>query len=388
MEQISGEWKVVHRTLGGDFYGGTSGIGVFLARLFAVTGEKLFRTTSRAAIERALSAASSIFPAGRIGFYSGATGIAYAAIIAGELLHDPGLVERGLAMLEDLQEDDPDGQPLDVISGSAGAIPVLLGFEEKYQKNALGLLAKRHGDRLLNSARRRAEGWSWDTLQTSNGYDLTGFSHGTSGIAWALLELSQRTGIETFQDAAFQGFAYERRHYDNETENWPDFRTLNEPGADRNRKPGFGVAWCHGAPGIGLARLRAYEIAGDDLWRSEALAALRTTGKYLEPDAIASQNFSLCHGLAGNAELSLLARRAFKDDGYAKIAEAVGYQGIELYQKARNPWPCGVIGGGETPNLMLGLAGIGYFYLRLCEPDKVPSVLIVTPCDILSATRQ
>ena len=252
------------------------------------------------------------FLAGRIGFYSGTTGIAYAAIIAGELLHDSGLVERGLAMLEDLQEDDPDSQGLDVISGSAGAIPVLLGFEEKYHKSALGLLAKRHGDRLLNSAHRRAEGWSWDTLQTSNGYDLTGFSHGTSGISWALLELSKRTGIETFRVAALHGFAYERRHYDNETENWPDFRSLNEPDADRNRKPGFGVAWCHGAPGIGLARLRAYEFAGDDLWRSEALAALRTTGRYLEPDAVAGQNFSLCHGLAGNAELVVTGAARFQ----------------------------------------------------------------------------
>ena len=314
--------------------------------------------------------------------------MAYAAIIAGELLHDPGLVERGLAMLEDLQEDDPDSQGLDVISGSAGAIPVLLGFEEKYQKSALGLLAKRHGDRLLNSARRRAEGWSWDTLQTSNGYDLTGFSHGTSGIAWALLELSKRTGIETFRVAALHGFAYERGHYDNETENWPDFRSLNEPDADRNRKPGFGVAWCHRRPGLdsrGYGRMKSQvTICGAvKHWPHCARQV-----DIFEPDAVAGQNFSLCHGLAGNAELSLMARRAFKDDGYAKTAEAVGYQGIELYQKARNPWPCGVIGGGETPNLMLGLAGIGYFHLRLYEPEKVPSVLIVSPCDILSATRQ
>jgi lantibiotic modifying enzyme len=35
------------------------------------------------------------------------------------------------------------------------------------------------------------------------------------------------------------------------------------------------------------------------------------------------------------------------------------------------------MGGGETPNLMLGLAGIGYFYLRLYDPVKYPSVLII-----------
>src|SRR6516225_3714476 len=31
------------------------------------------------------------------------------------------------------------------------------------------------------------------------------------------------------------------------------------------------------------------------------------------------------------------------------------------------------------PNLMLGLAGTGYFYLRLYDPDADPSVLIVAP---------
>jgi len=31
--------------------------------------------------------------------------------------------------------------------------------------------------------------------------------------------------------------------------------------------------------------------------------------------------------------------------------------------------------GGETPNLMLGTAGIGYFYLRLYDSAAVPSVL-------------
>jgi lantibiotic modifying enzyme len=38
-----------------------------------------------------------------------------------------------------------------------------------------------------------------------------------------------------------------------------------------------------------------------------------------------------------------------------------------------------VPGGGETASLMLGLAGIGYFYLRLHDPEGIPSVLIIRP---------
>ena len=47
-----------------------------------------------------------------------------------------------------------------------------------------------------------------------------------------------------------------------------------------------------------------------------------------------------------------------------------------------------VPGGGETPNLMIGLAGIGYFYLRLYDPVAVPSVLIMQPVDTANAGSQ
>ena len=38
-------------------------------------------------------------------------------------------------------------------------------------------------------------------------------------------------------------------------------------------------------------------------------------------------------------------------------------------------WRCGLLGVGEVPGLMLGLAGIGYGLLRLGVPERVPSVL-------------
>ena len=62
---------------------------------------------------------------------------------------------------------------------------------------------------------------------------------------------------------------------------------------------------------------------------------------------------------------------------YKAIADQVGKHGIEQHQKNAIPWSCGVMGAGETPNLMQGPAGIGYFYLRLYDPVKYPSVLII-----------
>lgn len=48
MEKLDGAWKVAHRALTPDLYGGTSGIALFLNRLYAFTGEKIFRETRKA----------------------------------------------------------------------------------------------------------------------------------------------------------------------------------------------------------------------------------------------------------------------------------------------------------------------------------------------------
>ena len=62
--------------------------------------------------------------------------------------------------------------------------------------------------------------------------------------------------------------------------------------------------------------------------------------------------------------------------GVEGVAESVAQEGFDRFEKRRIPWPCGLPDANETPDLMLGLAGIGYFYLRLAAPAKIPSVLL------------
>jgi lantibiotic modifying enzyme len=88
-------------------------------------------------------------------------------------------------------------------------------------------------------------------------------------------------------------------------------------------------------------------------------------------------NFSLCHGLGGNADLLINASIVLDDPARMALPEQAGDQGIEQIERQDLRWPCGVTEGDETPNLMLGTAGIGYFYLRLWDPRLVPSVLIL-----------
>ncbi len=83
--------------------------------------------------------------------------------------------------------------------------------------------------------------------------------------------------------------------------------------------------------------------------------------------------------MGGNADLLIAAADALGRSGLRQVAEEAARTAIQQIEPNDMPWPCGVNGGGETPNLMLGLAGIGHFFLRLYDSGAVPSLLLVHP---------
>lgn len=216
------------------------------------------------------------------------------------------------------------------------------------------------------------QGLAWDSPFPARG-PLTGFSHGAAGIAWALLELAAATGENRFRTAGLGGIAYERSLFSTEAGNWPDLRLLERGRkAERDEPAPFQVAWCHGAPGIGLARLLCRPHVAEPFLDEEIKAAVRTTLV-----AGFGINHSLCHGELGNLELVFEAARIFPDSSWeADTQRLLGHTvaGIE-----RDGWLCGNPLATESPGLMTGIAGIGYGLLRCAEPTRVPSVLSLAP---------
>ena len=382
MESLGGRWRQTHRAYGPEVYGGTSGIGLFLARLHAATGEEVFRRTALGALRNALALSEDVEPPARIGAWSGWTGLAAAVLQGAAVLGEESLRAPALALLDRIAAGEADLQVPDVLAGSAGAIPALLLVQRGLGgPSSLLDAAVRLGDHLIATADRSDTGWSWGegsrpgSKQRGN---LTGFSHGAGGIGWSLYELWRATGEERFRRAGEEAFRYERHWYDPERRNWPDLRDPELSGVPAGM-PAFMTAWCHGAPGVGLGRLRVWEITGDETCRAEAEAALATTAANLLGGTEMSQtNYSLCHGLGGNADVLLQGARVLGNPEWRRQAEAVGRRGIETCRLQKLPWPCGTYGSVEVPGLMLGLAGIGWFYLRLADPET-PSPLTILP---------
>jgi hypothetical protein len=94
-------------------------------------------------------------------------------------------------------------------------------------------------------------------------------------------------------------------------------------------------------------------------------------------DEETGMNYSLCHGRGGNAETLLEGARILGEPALLEPAKATALLGIERYEDAGQPWPCGTMGSVQDPGLLLGEAGIAMFLLRLARPD-VPSPLVLT----------
>ena len=261
MEPIGGAWIPAYRSFSAELYSGTSGIALFLGQLYDYTRDPIQRATLEGAMNQSLDAIGSLDPTYRIGFYSGLTGIAYAMMRVGEILEHDRLVKRGVEEMAGLRDVPLDDRFVDVIGGSAGAIPALLQTAKRYKRDDLTEIAVTHGKHLLKLAVKTNEGWSWDTMGVPEQGNLTGHSHGVAGIVTAFLELYTATGDRRFKEAALNGLDYARDHFSAEHANWPDFRRM-DPSVPQ--PPSYVMAWCHGAPGIGLSRLRVRELMEDD----------------------------------------------------------------------------------------------------------------------------
>ncbi|MEO8550098.1 MAG: type 2 lanthipeptide synthetase LanM family protein [Kofleriaceae bacterium] len=351
-------------------YEGLSGCALFLAYLGAVTGDISYRRIARksiALVRRHLERGPAHGPRLDVGGFTGLGGIVYTLTHLAVLWNDPSLVVEAKTIAGLIPASIDDDRALDVISGSAGAIAALAVLNRVSPADELLRIASLCGTHLVEHQQLQDVGAAWTTSVTST-RPLTGFSHGAAGMAWALQKLAAWTGETRFRTAAERAIAYERSTYVEDAGNWPDFRAW--PAAFP--RPDFQVAWCHGAPGIGLARLDNLSIVDDRETLDEIRAALHTT-----VGGDVGANHCLCHGDLGNLDIVLHAAQRGDDFWWTEFAKERADKTIAAIAEH------GVICSHQSciapPGLMTGLAGIGYGLLRIASPERVPSVLVLAP---------
>jgi hypothetical protein len=422
-----GEVRARARALGSDLYQGSAGVGLFLAELATLTADAVHRRTAIGALERSLDIgeamlrarserqAGAFLPA----FLAGPLGVAAAGLRVARLLANEALHDRSHAQLDSMISDllRADSVPfdtvrsadtarsggerpprLDLLSGAAGVIVGLIALSRSAggppASGSRCLDAACHlGRALVSAAEVRGAWWSWSNRAVSgiavDRPPLAGLSHGAAGIALALFELHAATDHRLYLDAARGAFAYEDTLFDPVERNWADLRV--RPSGEGGTRRSFAVAWCHGAAGIALARLRAMALdpAHGARHREQAIVALERAREEVAARRDELSDASLCHGLCGLLDVLLCGAEALGSGGDDSGGlEAFARQAMLALLESRvsvstgqlstgSGWPSGVPSGGPNPSLFLGSAGVGHVLLRLAAgaPERPPSVL-------------
>jgi hypothetical protein len=373
--------------IGPDLYSGSAGIALFLAQLHALTGEPQFRRAAQGAIARSINqihrlpASAAVSP---LSLFCGHLGVAYAARKVAALAGCPEIDAQVAAILDSATLASSGYHERDLIGGNAGAIAPLLVLGRFPGLERCRSLAIALGDELCETAVGFETATDWASAQLpSHGIgtgSMTGLSHGAAGIGLALLELHAATRRADFLQTARAAFEYADSLFDPEQGNWADGKPKEEPAGVITRST-FSMAWCHGAPGIALSRLRAAALDPDlrDKHLAMGRIAIASTLRAIESNLQEPRSdTSLCHGLSGLGEVILIASQLLSELSCHHQANALGQALIDRYGSTGD-WPSGVPSGGPNPSLMLGLAGIGYWLLRLHDPASVVPFLLLMP---------
>lgn len=358
-----------------SLYRGRTGIGLFFVfggeildePAFTSFGATLFEQVSQSAVDAIDANTEPDYP---IGGANGIASIAYGLAIAGDQLQRPDLRSLSVdlsSLITDskIERDTSYG----IVEGSAGAILGLLAVYRMTGEEEVINRAIAAGDHLIDASNPTETGHlSWESPFSS--HPLAGFSHGISGIAYALFSLWAATGCDRFRQTAIDAVQYESQLFDETINNWPDYRLSESDTVER--KANHMDSWCHGRTGVGLARLGIQKYWEGDIISKDLNRALRIPASYYQnvPD-------TLCCGSLGRAELLLQAGNQLDRDPLITTARQLATSAVRDDDDFGMQGPTDCIEQGLfEPSLFIGAAGGGYTLLRLLRSDTVNSVLL------------
>ncbi len=367
-------------TVDESLFAGSTGIALFFVALASYSGMATHRAAAEAATGWLVAYARRTPPA-NVSFFSGRTGLVYLCIklfeLTGRARHRRWATAVAQAIRPHLLRGN--GSP-DLLGGEAGNLVVvaylyqLTGARSWRPVLAAGLR------RLVQYALPGRQGLKW-SYQPASLDSPTGLSHGASGIAHALLELSSGLGPSpALRWLAHQALRYEATYFRPAAGTWlslrtpatapTDLRTLAQAPARLLLGGGRLAGWAHGVAGFTLVRQRA-ALALGPVYAFEAAVGLRSVHRYLARRPLARADYTLCAGRGGLAEV-LLATAEQAALGQARqvaLAALAQRQRLGYYAAPGGTGPAG-------PGLLTGLTGIGYLLLRVLDPGAVASVLL------------
>jgi lantibiotic modifying enzyme len=316
---------------------GNVGVAVFSAALAAVSGETGWADLAA----RTIAGTPSMTD---ISLYLGSSGRGYGLTLVGALLDDRSIVERGVALLEDLPDaPDADAKPLDLLFGLPGIAGALAAVAITTGDGALAAKSVGYARAVERSWRAASCG---SMLERAEAHRI-GVAHGITGITLALGRVHQAT-----DDRQIGRLVDEMIERENERIDRRGGIPARLDAVDRSPDRG----WCWGAAGYVMARRAIAEITGHP-------AALHAVDAGL--DVVREGRGSidrLCCGRAAQADA--LGTSSASLDELVDRPLRWRFEGTETHQNA---------------SLLRGVSGVGITLLRAAAPGRLPQPLTLDP---------
>ena len=212
------------------------------------------------------------------------------------------------ALADNLDQQSPTSDlPIpscDLISGLAGLIGSvnLTRQNDKYKNNSNLIQLQLRSVQLLLNLQREDGSWPNDDNPRTPG--LTGWSHGSAGVAAALGAIHNQVPqamAQQIRSAIARAIEHEL-HWLNERGDWLDRRIADD------QRPAIGQSWCHGAPGALLAavvlhRYGLKNINNVEQWLDFSIASTLRARPSVD---------GLCCGTSGLLLIQEIAAQEFK----------------------------------------------------------------------------
>jgi type 2 lantibiotic biosynthesis protein LanM len=350
------------RPLDYSLYDGHCGVALFLAALAKITDKGKYADLALDSLysfrkilwEQDTELQAKLAANMGIGGATGLASVVYALVRVAKFLNEAKLIEEAQQIAAWMQIDESVVEPkLGIFDGVAGTILSLLSLYRATNQAEILEQANAWGKYLLNKRQNiDKEPKIWIN---SPGEPLAGFFKGIAGISYALLCLYAANQEAVFLTAAIDAIAFEQSYL---------FQEDDSP--DKN------TSWCHGAPGIALARLGSLNTLDTSQIRQE----LETILQSIQQPGIKPLD-NLCCGNFAELEVLLLAADKLDNSGYLETSR----QKLSQILSRRDRFVAFQLLPNLTPEVSIpgfsqGSAGIGYGLLRFLYPHKLPSILL------------
>ncbi len=345
---------------GPDLYHGTAGVALFLAEFARIADSAPCKALAK---DAASWLAGPVWASGRAepGLHCGESGVGWFFIRLAQAVCEPGYLAA--AELRARRLRGVSFEALDLVHGVAGLVIFLTRLAQATAKCAYLDDALALSNALIESARPApggAPGTYWQApthkAQDPFGRASLGLAHGAAGIGLSLVEVAAASGdkgaLAAARNVAELLLAEARPHPQG---GWCWRESLDD---EATRMQGQ----CHGAIGVGQFFLRLARIEPDDRYLHAARQAAHTAVREM-PDRASP---GLCHGLAGDGNFLLDCYQTLGDPYYLDQAKTCGAQLVRHRDAERRD--SGSV-DAVVPALLVGDAGVGWFYLRLAQSD-------------------